>query len=73
MSERKPHFPDEKGGKGVADEIRYVPADEDSQPAIGEGIKTEKKVDNTEEIALYALHVDDDPYLNILGLVNGKR
>jgi hypothetical protein len=51
--------------RGIADEIRYVPADEDSQPAIGEGMKTE-------EIALYALHVDDDPYLNILGLVNGK-
>jgi hypothetical protein len=64
VSERKPHTPDEKVEKGLADEIRYVPADEESQPTIGKGMTASEKVDNMEEIALYALHVDDDPSLN---------
>ena len=64
ISERKPHVANEKDEKGPSDEIRYVPSDEESQPTIGKGMTAAEKVDNMEEIALYALHVDDDPSLN---------
>jgi hypothetical protein len=64
VSERKPHVSDEKDEKGASDEIRYVLSDEESQPTIGKGMTASEKVDNMEEIALYALHVDDDPSLN---------
>jgi hypothetical protein len=64
VSERKPHVSDEKDEKGLSDEIRYVPSDEESNPTIGKGMTASEKVDNMEEIALYALHVDDDPSLN---------
>jgi hypothetical protein len=64
VSERKPHIPDEKDEKGLADGIRYVPAEEESRPTIGKVLTASEKVDNMEVIALYALHVDDDPSLN---------
>jgi hypothetical protein len=35
MPERKSHVSDEGDEKGVAGEIRYVAADEESQPTIG--------------------------------------
>jgi hypothetical protein len=65
VSERKVPIStrDEKDGKEALDEIRYVPADEESF-GIGKGMTAAEKVDNMEEIALYALHVDDDPSLN---------
>lgn len=49
--------------KGATDDIQYVPVDEESF-GIGKGMTASEKVDNMEEIALYALHVDDDPSLN---------
>jgi hypothetical protein len=65
VSERIPHVSDEKDEKGgISDEIRYVPSDEESSPVMGKGMTASEKVDNMEEIALYALHVDDDPSLN---------
>ena len=65
VSERKPNVSNnEKDDKGLGDEIRYVPDDEESNPTIGKGMTALEKVDNMEEIALYALHVDDDPSLN---------
>ena len=54
---------DEKDDKNINDEIRYVPTDEESGE-IGTGMTAAQKVDNMEEIALYALHVEDDPSLN---------
>jgi hypothetical protein len=44
-------------------EVRYVPTDEETL-GIGKGMTAAQKVDNMEEIALYALHVEDDPTLN---------
>lgn len=44
-------------------EIRYIAADEETFE-IGKGMTAAEKVDNMQEIALYALHVDDDPSLN---------
>lgn len=49
--------------KGFGDEIRYVSADEENLD-IGKGMTARQKVDNMEEIALFALHVDDDTTLN---------
>ena len=54
---------DEKDDKNINDEIRSVPMDEESLE-IGKGMTAADKVENMEEIALYALHVDDDPSLN---------
>lgn len=54
---------DEKDDKNINDEIRHVPSDEESY-GIGKGMTAAQKVDNMEEIALYALHVEDDPTLN---------
>jgi hypothetical protein len=54
---------EEKDEKNIKDEIRYVPTDEESYE-IGNGMTAAEKVDNMEEIALYALHVEDDPSLN---------
>lgn len=50
--------------EALEDEIRPVLSDEE---AYGDGDKTKsaaEKVDNMEEIALYALHTDDDVSLN---------
>ncbi|RFU28658.1 hypothetical protein B7463_g7691, partial [Scytalidium lignicola] len=59
------HVPKESAvdEKKEAIEIRYIPVDEDTVE-IGKGMTAAEKVDNMEEIALYALHVDDDPSLN---------
>ena len=54
---------EEKDEKNINEEIRYVPTDEESYQ-IGKGMTAAEKVDNMEEIALYALHVDDDVSLN---------
>lgn len=51
----------EKGFNG--EEIRHVATDEENL-GIGKGMTASQKVDNMEEIALYALHVEDDPTLN---------
>ena len=48
--------------KQFTDEIRYVPTEETLE--IGKGMTAAQKVDNMEEIALFALHVDDDTSLN---------
>ena len=56
---------DEKGEKdehGISDDIRYVSTDDEF--GIGKGMTAKEKVDDMEQIALYALHVDDDPTLN---------
>jgi hypothetical protein len=45
------------------DDIRYVPDDVESLH-IGKGMTASEKVDNMEEIALYALHVEDNRSLN---------
>jgi hypothetical protein len=50
--------------KGLGDDIRRVSSDEE---AFGDGDKLKtaaEKVDNMEEIAIYALHTDDDVSLN---------
>lgn len=50
--------------KELSDEIRRVSSDEE---AFGDGDKLKtaaEKVDNMEEIAIYALHTDDDVSLN---------
>ena len=57
-----------KGGKqndlGPSNgEIKYLPTDEEAL-GIGKGMTAAEKVDNMEEIALYAIHVEDDPTLN---------
>ena len=49
--------------KNLNDEIRGIAEDEESMP-IGKGMTAAEKVQNMEEIALYALHVEDDPSLN---------
>ena len=49
--------------KNINDEIRHVADDEEGLP-IGKGMTASEKVENMEEIALYALHVEDDPSLN---------
>ena len=59
----RPQRQDEWNDKRIDEEVRYVPMDEES-PQIGKGMTAAQKVDNEEEIALYALHVDDDPTLN---------
>jgi len=48
---------------GSSDEIRYVPTYEETLE-IGKGMTAAQKVEKMEDIALYALHVDDDPSLN---------
>jgi hypothetical protein len=53
----------EKDEINIDEEIRYVPTDEESYE-IGKGMTAAEKVDNMEEIALYALHVEDDSSLN---------
>lgn len=53
----------EEGGKNLNDEIRGIADDEETMP-IGKGMTAAEKVQNMEEIALYALHVEDDPSLN---------
>lgn len=45
------------------DDIRSVPDDVESLH-IGKGMTAAEKVDNMEEIALYALHVEDNRSLN---------
>lgn len=50
-------------GYGEEGEIRFVPTDEETL-GIGKGMTAAQKVDKMEEIALYALHVEDDPTLN---------
>jgi hypothetical protein len=52
-----------KDDKNIKDEIRYVPTDVESLE-IGKGMTAAEKVDNMEEIALYALHIEDDETLN---------
>lgn len=54
---------EEKDCTNVNDEIRYAQTDEESLE-IGKGMTAAEKVDNMEEIALYALHVEDDESLN---------
>jgi hypothetical protein len=49
--------------KGSANEVHQVTTDEESL-GIGQGMTAAEKVENREEIALHALHVDDDPSLN---------
>ena len=49
--------------KNLNDEIRGVPEDEEAMP-IGKGMTAAEKVSDMSEIALYALHVEDDPSLN---------
>lgn len=53
---------DEKDENGISDDIRYVSTDDEF--GIGKGMTAKEKVDDMEQIALYALHVDDDPTLN---------
>lgn len=55
---------EEKAEKGHADDIQYVGASDEEAVPIGKGMTALEKVDNMEDIALYALHVDDDPSLN---------
>jgi hypothetical protein len=47
----------------VQEDIIQINGDEESIP-IGKGMTASQKVQNMEEIALYALHVEDDPTLN---------
>jgi hypothetical protein len=54
---------EEKKENRVGDDIRYLPSDEENHE-MGKGLTASEKVDNMEEIALYALHVNDDPTLN---------
>ncbi|RDW70319.1 hypothetical protein BP5796_08716 [Coleophoma crateriformis] len=51
--------------KGEVDnQIQDVSAGEDEIPAEKHGMSAADMVDNMEEIALYAIHTDDDPSLN---------
>lgn len=63
--EKKPHSTEksDEDEKGHTDEIRYVPTDEENI-SIGKGMTAAQKVDDMAEIALYALHVEDDESLN---------
>jgi hypothetical protein len=65
VSENKASYTGERevDNKEMDSDIRYVPNDEESLH-VGKGMTAAEKVDNMEEIALYALHVDDDPSLN---------
>jgi len=54
----------DKSNSDINDVIRSVPSDEESSTHVGKGMTASEKVENMEEIALYALHVDDDPTLN---------
>ena len=65
VAEKRAHFNEDGQAdeKNINDEIRYVPTDEESF-GIGKGMTASEKVNNMEEIALYALHVEDDPSLN---------
>lgn len=49
--------------KGATEEIRYVAHDVETIE-MGKGMTAAEKVDNMEEIALFALHVEDDFDLN---------
>lgn len=49
--------------KGISEEIRYV-SHEVETIEMGKGMTAAEKVDNMEEIALFALHVEDDSELN---------
>jgi hypothetical protein len=53
----------ETGEKEMEDNIQYVSNDEELLH-VGKDMTAAEKVDNMEEIALYALHVEDDPSLN---------
>lgn len=55
---------DEKKHDNINDEISRVPDDEETIMPIGKGMTAQEKVENMEEIALYALHVEDDPSLD---------
>jgi hypothetical protein len=62
--EKSPHTREKEiDDKEMGDEIRYISNDEESLH-IGKGMTASEKVDNMEEIALYALHVEDDRSLN---------
>jgi hypothetical protein len=65
VSEEKKSYTRDKeiADKELGDEIRYISNDEESLH-IGKGMTAAEKVENMEEIALYALHVDDDRSLN---------
>jgi len=47
----------------VEGEVQYVVADEETL-GVGKSMTAAQKVENMEEIALYALHVEDDHTLN---------
>src|SRR3569833_1629884 len=48
----------DKSNSDINDVIRSVPSDEESSTHVGKGMTASEKVENMEEIALYALHVD---------------
>lgn len=55
----------QRATKGNADDqIRNASVDEDGFPAEKHDMSAADMVDNMEEIALYALHTEDDPSLN---------
>lgn len=62
VSEKKNSYTQERETVG-GDDIRYVSDDVESLH-VGKGMTAAEKVDNMEEIALYALHVEDNRSLN---------